>query len=229
MGKFVKRSILEAGKRTFGGPKRGDQPFTSSFFGEDPIEEIATTSYGHKKYCYMPAIDLLDVSNLQYKEDIENLSPLNDCQGVKVIQMSYSSIAVSVNSNKTTVMNCLKEIFSNMLYLVKQGSEISLDLKIGTLMIMRDNKLMFRNYNPDVKIDRRRNTSQAASQRSGAPTSVATPLTNLNSTLSYRGQSTDVAARHAFNHIGIKRSGPAYEYNADAHIREGEKVSLSPH
>lgn len=228
MGKFVKKATLEAGKRAFGGPKRGDQPFTTSFFGENPVEEIASSSYGHKKYCYMPAIDLLEVSNMIYKEDIENLSPLSDTQGVKVIQMSYSSIAAACNSSKTAVMNCFKEIYSNMLYLVKQGNEISLDLKIGTLNIMRDNKLMFRNYNPDIKIDRRRNKSQVAgSERSAIPTSVATPMTNLNSTLSYRGQSQDVAARHVFNHVGIKRSGPAHQYNADLHVREGEKVSLA--
>lgn len=226
LGKFVKRSIIEAGKRLVGGPKRGDQPFTASFFGENLVEEVASTSYGHKKYAYMPAIDLLEIASMMYKEDIENMSPLSDSLGVKVIQISYSSIAAACNCSKTAVMNCLKEIFSNMLYLVKQGNEITLDLKIGTLNIMKDSKLMFRNYNPDVKIDRKRNQSQAGSQRSAIPTSVATPMTDMNSTLSFRGQSQDVSARLGNNHIGIKRSGPAYKYNADLHISEGEKVRL---
>lgn len=174
----------------------------------------------------MPAIDLIEVANLQYKEDMENLSPLHDTMGAKILQISYSSIAVVCNSSKTTVMNCLKEVYSTMLYLAKQGNEISLDLKIGTLNIMRDSKLMFRNYNPDVKLDRKRNQSvgTAASQRSGVPTSVATPLTNFSSTLSYRGQSQDVPARHVFNHVGIKRSGPTYQHNADLNKKEGEKL-----
>jgi hypothetical protein len=121
-------------------------------------------------------------------------------------------------------MNCLKEIFSNMLHLIKQGSEITLDIKIGIVQIMNNNKLMFRNYNPDVKIRNKRNMSnnETFSERSGAPTSVATPLTNMSSTMSYRGQSQNMA--RTLNHVGIKRSGPAYEYNAELQIQEGEKI-----
>jgi hypothetical protein len=126
--------------------------------------------------------------------------------------MSYSSIAAVCNTSKTNVMNCLKEIFSNMLHLIKQGSEITLDIKIGIVQIMNNNKLMFRNYNPDVKIRNKRNMSnnETFSERSGAPTSVATPLTNMSSTMSYRGQSQNMA--RTLNHVGIKRSGPAYEF-----------------
>jgi hypothetical protein len=42
-----------------------------------------------------------------------------------------------------------------ILNLIKEGHELSLDLKIGTLNILQDKKLMFRNYNPDVKIDKK--------------------------------------------------------------------------
>jgi hypothetical protein len=173
----------------------------------------------------LPAIDFLENSNLIYKEDFENMSPLKDINNVKVIQISYSSIAAVCNTSKTNVMNCLKEIFSNMLFLIKQGSEITLDIKIGIVQVMRDNKLMFRNYNPDIKIKHRRNASQVGtfSERSAIPTSVATPMTNMNSTLSYRGQSQDMA-RNPLNHVGIKRSGPAHEYNAEIHYYEGEKI-----
>ena len=172
----------------------------------------------------MPTIDLLENSGLIFQEDIENLSPLKDPVAVKTIQVSYSSIAAACNTTKTNVMNCLKEIFSTMLYLIKQGNEISLDIKIGIVHVMNGNKLMFRNYNPEIKIEKKRNMSVAPSDLSKVPTSVATPMTNLDSTLSYRGQSQDVPARHVFNHVGIKRSGPAFEYNADLHIREGEKL-----
>lgn len=173
----------------------------------------------------MPAIDFIETANLAYKEDIENLSPLHEVLGIKVLQISYSSIAVSCNTNKTTVLNCLKEIYATVLDLIKQGNEVSLDLKIGTLNIQRDNKLMFRNYNPDVIIDKRNSSqSDARSKFSEIPTSVATPLTNAESTLSYRVQSQDVSARHLFNHVGIKRSGPGYQYNAENKQYEGEKM-----
>jgi hypothetical protein len=83
LGKFVKRAVLEAGQKKSGGPKRGDKPFTSGFFGEDPIDDIANTSYEHKKYCYMPSVDFLDSSNLIYNEDIENTSPLKEMHNIK--------------------------------------------------------------------------------------------------------------------------------------------------
>ena len=135
----------------------------------------------------MPAMDLIETANLVYKEDIENYSPLYDAIGVKVIQISYSTIAVAWSTNKSTVLNCLKEIFSTVIHLAKTGNEISLDLKIGTFNITKDNKLMFRNYNPDIRLNKKRNTNNSvASQRSEIPTSVATPITNLKSTLSYR-------------------------------------------
>lgn len=166
---------------------------------------------------------MIEVSNLQYRQDIENLAPLLDTIGVKVIQISYSSIAVACSTSKTTVLNCLKEIFSTVIYLYKQGHEMSLDIKIGTFNITKDGTLMFRNYNPDVKIKRNRNKSQAiGSQASEIATSVATPLTNINSTLSYRGKSQDVPARQVFNKVGFKRTGPTYQYNADNNKNEGE-------
>lgn len=49
-------------------------------------------------------------------------------------------------------------------------------------------------------------------------------MTNLGSTLSYRGTSSDHPARTAFNHVGIKRSGPKYEYNAENDLKETEKL-----
>jgi hypothetical protein len=45
------------------------------------------------KYSYLPAIDFLEVSGLNYKEDYENLSPLQEIKGVKVLNISYSAIA----------------------------------------------------------------------------------------------------------------------------------------
>ena len=208
-----------------GGPKRGDAPFTSSFFGENPAEKVPSSAYGYKKYCYMPAIDFLEASNVTYKEDFENHSPLKEANNIKVVQISYSSIAAACNTSKINVMNCLKEIFSTFMGLIKQGNEVTLDLKIGTLNIMRDNVLMFRNYNPDVKINKHRNKSRdATSQMSSIPTSAATPLTNLNSTLSYRGPSQDFSALHVHNYGGIKRGGPAHEYNAELNYNEDERL-----
>ena len=182
------------------------------------------SSYSHKKYCYIPSIDFIETSNLQYKEDYENLSPLYDTLGVKVMQISYSSIAIAWNSTKSTVLNCLKEIFSTIIYLIKQGNEVSIDIKVGIVNIMKDSKLMFRNYNPDIKINKKRMMSQGpGSEISGVPTSVATPLTNLNSTLSFRGRSQDMPARQISHHVGFKRNGPTYQYNSDNNKREGEK------
>lgn len=225
IGKFVKRQSLEEGQRKFGGPKRGDQPFTTNVL---PNANPPSTSYDHKKYVYFPAMDFIDSANLIYKEDIENLSPLHKALGLKVVQMSYSSIAVSCNTNKTTVLNCLKEIFSTILTLLKNGSEITLDLKIGTLNILSGKKLMFRNYNPDVVIDKQKGTSQsqARSRLSEVPTSVATPFTNVESTLSYhdRTYSQEVSARQAYNHVGIKRSGPSYQFNSENNMLDGEKL-----
>lgn len=221
MGKFIKRQALEEGQRKFGGPKRGDKPFTSNVLPTAPVQAIPE----YKKYAYLPSIDFIETAKLSYKEDAENLSPLHEALGIKVMQISYSSIAVSCNTSKNMVMNCLKEIFSTVLALSKQGGEISLDIKIGTLNIMRDNKLMFRNYNPDIVIDKKRNASLAdeRSRFSEVPTSVATPMTNAESTLSYRVQSQEVTARHTFNHVGIKRSGPSYQYNSDNNRLDGEK------
>lgn len=223
IGKLVKKSILEAGQKKVGGPKRGDKPFTTSFYGTEPIDDYSA-SYNHKKYCYIPAIDLLETANLIYREDIENLSPLYDTVGVRVIPISYSSIAVSCNSNKAMILNCLKEIFATVLNLVKTGNEVTLDLKIGTLNIMKDSKLMFRNYNPDVKLQKRKHSQQVMSQRSEVPTSVATPITNLQSTLSYRATSQDARARPMLNHVGIKRSGLSHQFNSSFDPREGEKL-----
>lgn len=78
-----------------GGPKRGDAPFTSNFYGEGPAEKVPSSVYGFKKYCYMPAIDFLETSNSTYKEDNENHSPLKEANNMKVVQMSYSSIAAA--------------------------------------------------------------------------------------------------------------------------------------
>lgn len=162
-----------------------------------------------------------------YKEDLENLSPLQQSAGLKTLQISYSSIAVVCKTNKSTVLNCLKEIYSTVLSLIRQGNEISLDLKIGTLNVLKDNKLMFRNYNPDVVIDKLHGDIKAvknSSRTSEVPTSVATPFTNAESTLSYRGHSQDVPARNTLYHVGVKRSGPTYQFNSDNNKLENDKL-----
>mmetsp|Transcript_31174 Transcript_31174/g.30712 ORF Transcript_31174/g.30712 Transcript_31174/m.30712 type:complete len:254 (-) Transcript_31174:564-1325(-) len=173
----------------------------------------------------MPALDFLDASSLSFKEDIENQSPLLDIKKIKLLQISYSSIAAACNTNKGAVMNCLKEFFATLLHLINQGKEISLDLKIGTLNILRGRTLMFRNYNPDIKIHKRKQNSQdLSSKKSSIGTSVATPLTNAESTLSYRGVSQDFPQMNSLNYGGFKRSGPSYEYNGEGGYNEEERI-----
>jgi hypothetical protein len=107
---------------------------------------------------------------------------------------------------------------------IKQGDEIALDIKIGIIHILSDNRLMFRNYNPEVKLDNLKKNNNGKSSRSKAPSSVLTPCTNVESTLSYRVSSVDVPARHIFNHVGIKRSGPAVDYCLDHEAIDNEKL-----
>ncbi|CAI2361246.1 unnamed protein product [Moneuplotes crassus] len=225
LGKFAKRSALEASRIQVGGPKRGDQSFTTNLFGENKIQNIATSSMGYKKYCYLPSLEFLDVASLTFKEDIENQSPLLDTKKLKMLQISYSAIAAACNTRKGAVMNCLKEFFAILINLIMQGKEISLDLKIGTLHIIKDKVLMFRNYNPDIKIyNRRERSHDIASKKSSIETSVATPLTNVESTLSYRGASQDFPKMHSLNYGGFKRSGPAHEHNAEGNMNEEERI-----
>lgn len=96
------------------------------------------------------------------------------------------ALIVIGNSNKATVMNCLKLFFRTVLNHIKQGDEIALDIKIGIIHILNDSKLMFRNYNPEVKLDSLKKENKVKSSRSKGPSSVLTPCTNVESTLSYR-------------------------------------------
>lgn len=84
---------------------------------------------------------------------------------------------------------------------MKSGNDVCLDLKIGFLIINKNKKLSFENYNElntrqnqtyDILPgdDRSKSIDDNASRRSGrsfySNASVCTPMTNMRSTLSYK-------------------------------------------
>ena len=59
--------------------------------------------------------------------------------------MSATSIAQACGTSKNKVLDILKDIFLKIIDLAKLGEQMSLDLKIGNILIEKDNRLRFEN------------------------------------------------------------------------------------
>lgn len=59
--------------------------------------------------------------------------------------MSATSIAQACGISKHKVLDILKDIFIKIIDLAKLGEQLNLDVKIGNIIVDRDNRLRFEN------------------------------------------------------------------------------------
>ena len=59
--------------------------------------------------------------------------------------MSASSIAQAWGTSKLKVLDILKDIFLKIIDLAKLGEQMNLDVKIGNIVVEKDNRLRFEN------------------------------------------------------------------------------------